>query len=158
MTRAIVLSLVICIIGAVLEGLFAGTEVKQRLAAIRLPKRVPPFWLWVVIGALYYLTCFGISMRLLILSTSPSRTNALALLATIMFVNALWNYFFFRSRNFKHAYFLGLVYSAFVLLLFVLVMRLDSVAAWLLCPYMIYLFYGNAWGYRVWKLNPRPMS
>ena len=70
-----------------------------------------------------------------------------------MFINALWNYFFFRACNLRYAYLIGLPYNALALALFILLLRLDRTAAWFLLPYMIYLFYANMWGYRVWKLN-----
>jgi hypothetical protein len=64
MTRAIVYSLAICVLGAALEGLFAGSGIKQRLANLRLPSYAVPFWGWMGIGGLYYLICFAILYRL----------------------------------------------------------------------------------------------
>ena len=54
MTRAILFSLAICALGAALEGLFAGSGIRQRLATVRSPSYAVPFWGWMVIGALYY--------------------------------------------------------------------------------------------------------
>jgi benzodiazapine receptor len=154
MARALILSLLICAIGAGLEGLFAGKGVRDRLASLRLPAYAPPFWIWVIIGGLYYLICFAIWTRLLLLPYSPARNIAFILLAKMMFINALWNYFFFRTRNLLHAYLIGFPYGVIALALFILLLRLDRMAAWCLLPYMIYLvFYANIWGHRVWKLN-----
>ena len=109
-----------------------------------------------VIGGLYYVMCFSILYRLFLLASSPGRTVAFGLIGAFMFLNALWNYFFFRTRNLFHAYVLGLPYSAIAISLFLLLLlRLDGVAAWCLLPYLLYLFfYANLWGYRIWKLNP----
>jgi tryptophan-rich sensory protein len=155
MARAILYSLVICALGAALEGLFAGKGIKHRLASLRLPSYAVPFWGWMVIGGLYYVICFSILYRLFLLSPSSSRTAAFALICAFMFLNALWNYFFFRTRNLFHAYVLGLPYSVVAISLFLLLLlRLDGVAAWCLLPYLLYLFfYANLWGYRIWKLN-----
>jgi tryptophan-rich sensory protein len=71
----------------------------------------------------------------------------------MMFINALWNYFFFRTRNLLHAYVIGLPYSFIAIALFLLLLRLDDVAAFVLLPYLFYLFYANRFGYQVWKLN-----
>jgi tryptophan-rich sensory protein len=156
MTRAIIYSLVICALGAALEGLFAGRGIKQRLANIRLPAYAVPFWGWMVIGGIYYVICFAILYRLFLLPPIPGRSVAFALLGAIMFVNALWNYFFFRTGNLFHAYLLGLPYGAIAFSLFLLLLlRVDRMAAWCLLPYILYLFYASIWGYRVWKLNPR---
>lgn len=108
-----------------------------------------------IIGGLYYLTCFAVLYRLFLIPPSPLRTTAFFLIGAILFVNALWNYFFFRTRNLFHAYLLGLVYSAIGISLFpLLLLGLDRLAAFCLVPYILYLIYANVWGYRTWKLNP----
>lgn len=127
---------------------------EQRLASLRLPAYAAPFWGWVIIGGLYYVICFAVWYRLLLLPSSPSRSATFALLGTVMLINALWNYFFFRTRNLRHAYLIGLPYGALALALFIVLLRLDRTAAWCLLPYIVYLSYGSVWGYRVWKLNP----
>jgi tryptophan-rich sensory protein len=153
--RPVIYSLALCAVGAVLEGLFAGSGIKQRLVTLRLPSYAVPFWGWMAIGGLYYVICFSILYRLFLLPSSPGRSAAFALIGAIMFINAVWNYFFFRTRNPFHAYLLGLPYGAIAIALFVLLLlRLDRMAAWCLLPYILYLFYGNLWGYRIWKLNP----
>jgi tryptophan-rich sensory protein len=156
MPRGIIYSLAICALGAALEGLFAGGGIKQRLANLRIPSYSISFWGWMVIGGLYYVICFTILYRLFLLANTPARNAAFVLLGAIMFINALWNYFFFRTGNLFHAYLLGLPYNGIALSLFLLLLlRVDRVAAGCLLPYIIYLCYANIWGYRVWKLNPR---
>ena len=156
MTRAIIYSLAICALGAALEGLFAGRGIKQRLANLRLPSYSVPFWGWMVIGGLYYLICFTVLYRLFLLPASYARSAAFALLGAIMFINAIWDYFFFRTSNLFYAYLLGLPYNAIALSLFLLlVLQVDRLAAWCFVLYILYLFYANIWGYHIWKLNPR---
>ena len=155
-TRAIIYSLAICALGAALEGFFAGSGIKQRLARLRLPSYAVPFWGWMVIGALYYVICFSVLYRLFLLPSSPGRTAAFGLVGAFMFINALWNYFFFRTGNLFHAYLLGLPYGAMANSLFLLLLlRVDRMSAWCLFPYILYLFYAGTWGYRVWKWNSR---
>src|SRR4051812_46331768 len=122
MTRAIFGSLAICALGATLEGLFAGSGVKQRLSTVRLPSYAVPFWGWMVIGGLYYVICFSILYRLFLLPAAFARSVAFVLIGAMMFINALWNYFFFRTRNLFHAYLLGLPYGAIGLALFVVLL------------------------------------
>ena len=154
MTRAIIYSLAICALSAALEGLFAGRGIKQRLANLHMPSFAIPFWGWIIIGGLYYVICFAILSRLFSLPPSDARSAAFVLLGVLMFVNALWNYFFFRTRNLLHAYRLGLSYVAIALSLFLLLLlRVDRIAAWCLLPYLLYLCYATIWGYRIWKFN-----
>ena len=112
MTRTLIYSIAVCAVSIALEGVFAGSGIKQRLAELRVPRDAPPLWGWVAIGAFYYLICFVVLYRLF--STSeiiPLRRWALVLMFAMMFINALWNYFFFRTRNLFHAYVVGLPYG-----------------------------------------------
>lgn len=154
MNHPLIYSFAVCGMSIALEAFFAGRGIKARLAEIRLPRYAPPFWGWIVIGGFYYLICFAILYRLFASpETGPSRRWALVLLGSMMFINALWNYFFFRTRNLRHAYLIGLPYSLIAVMLFALLLRIDKPAAFCLLPYLAYLFYANAFGYRVWKLN-----
>ena len=154
MTRALIYSLSVCTVSVALEGVFAGSGIKQRLAEIRVPRFAPPFWGWIVIGGFYYIICFVVLYRLFsVARPAPLRAWALALLGGMMFINALWNYFFFRRRNLLHAYVIGLPYSLIALVLFAVLLRVERLAALCLLPYLLYLFYASLFGYRVWKLN-----
>ena len=156
MSLALLYSLGACALSIALEVVFAGSGISKRLAELRVPRYAPPFWCWIVIGALYYLICFVVLYRLFRMrSTSDLRLWALSALGGIMFTNALWNYFFFRTRNLFHAFLIGIPYSVLAVALFVMLLDLDRLAAWFLLPYLLYLFYANLFGYGVWKLNPR---
>ena len=155
MTRALIYSLVACAVSLTLESVFAGSGIRQRLAQLRVPRYVPPLWGWVIIGACYYVICFVLLYRLFsIAEVTAFRQWALALLFALMFINALWNYFFFRTRNLFHAYVIGLPYSLTAVALLLLLLRVDYVGAFVLSPYLFYLFYANRFGYEIWKLNP----
>ena len=157
MDSALIYSLGICAISVALEGVFAGGGIKQRLAELRVPRLVPPLWGWIVIGAFYYVICFVVLYRLFSLpATTALRQWALAVLGGIMFINAFWNYFFFRTRNLFHAFVIGLPYVALSVILFGLLLSLDRLAAWFFLPYVLYLVYASRFGYLVWKLNRPP--
>jgi tryptophan-rich sensory protein len=155
MSHPVIYSLLICAIAAALEGLFAGSGIRQRLLELRLPRYAPPFWGWIVIGVLYYAICFAVLRRLFLSPTSVSRETALGLMGFIMFINALWNYFFFRTKNLRHCFLIGLLYTASAAALVLLLMlQVDRTAAWYLLPYLVYLVYVSVLSYGIWKLNP----
>ena len=152
---ALFFSLAMCVIAAALEGVLAGGGIRQRLAELRTPNYALPLWGWVIVAIFYYLMCFAVLYRLFSLpDTLPSRDVAIALLGVIMFVNALWNYFFFRTRNLFHAFAIGIPYAVAALVLFALLLRVDRTSAWYLLPYLLYLPYGGMLTYQLWKLNP----
>jgi len=155
MTSALIYPVTACAVSVALEALFAGSGIKARLAELRVPRYAPPLWGWILIGAFYYIMCFAVLYRLLSMpDAGPLRRWAVMLFGSIMLINALWNYCFFRTRNLFHAFVIGCPYSLIALVLFPLLLRLDRVAAFCLLPYLFYLLYAGALGYRLWKLNP----
>ena len=152
--RALLEALAICIASAACEGLAAGSGVRQRFAELRMPPYSPPLGLWVVIGVLYYGVCFFVSYRLLSAGVGWSaRGLALALLIVLMTLNVLWNIVFFRRKD-LHASYMGFwPYLSVAAALLGVLSSLDSHAALVFLPYVIYLGYALWWSYRLWRLN-----
>ena len=144
---AIIISLAVCVIAAALEGLCAGTNVKSYFATLRLPSYAPPLWAWYIICIVYYATFFFILYRILSLNTnSILKPATLSLIVFMMTANALWNYGFFRARKLFLSFVTGSIAPVFDAALFICLVRLDSVAAWSLVPYLIYRVYAVWWG------------
>lgn len=162
MTRPLLLALAACIAAAVLEGVFAGQGVRQRFAELRMPRFSPPLAMWIVIGVAYYVVCFAVLYRLLLLPPGRTRTACLALILCVLLANAFWNYLFFRLRSLRLSFAAGIPYTLAALALLALLFRLDRVAAWWFLPYAVYLCYANAWGAALLRANPpaadRPSS
>jgi tryptophan-rich sensory protein len=152
---AVLISLLICAVAAMLEGLFAGKSVKVFLKNLRSPRYSPPVWVWAIIGVFYYATCFIILFRILRYDDNFSiRYTAFALLLVVLAVNAFWNFVFFRRRNLFYSFVLSVFYTLAAVALFLCLYQFDYVAAFAEIPYLLYLIYALIWGYRLWKLNP----
>ena len=153
---AILISLGICVVAAALEGVCAGKNVKSFFAKLRFPPYSAPLWVWSIIGALYYaIFCFVLYRLLRLDDDSTSRHAALALILFMMVVNALSNYVIFRARNLRFSFIIGNLFPVMDIALFMLLIRLDRVAAWSLIPYLLYRVYAVWWGYALWKINSR---
>ena len=151
---AILISVGACVLAAALEGACAGKNVKAFYAELRFPRYSAPLWVWGIIGGLYYLIFWFVLYRLLRLdSDSALRGAALALLLFMMVVNALTNYVIFRARNLRLSFIIGNLFPIMDMALFVCLLRLDKVAAWVLIPYLLYRIYAVWWGYSLWRLN-----
>jgi translocator protein len=154
MSSALVYTLLICGISALLEGLFAGKGVKEYMERLRSPSYSLPIWAWFIVGGLYYFICFAVVYRLLSQDNSGLfRTVGLVLILVIMGINALWNFFFFRVKRLSLSFAISIPYSLIAVALFICLLQFDRIAAWFLLPYMVYLIYANLWGYQLWKLN-----
>ena len=153
---AVTISLLICVVAAALEGLFAGKKVKPFLEKLRKPRFAPPLWVWAIVGVLYYLICFFILFRLFRYEDNASpRYISLALLLAVMILNAVWNYVFFRLENLAYSFALSIFYSLVAVALFLFLWQFDYLAAYVLIPYLVYLFYAFYWGWGLLKLNPK---
>lgn len=153
---AVLVSLLICVVAAALEGLFAGKGAKAFLQNLRSPRFSPPVWVWAIIGVFYYATCFIILFRILRYDDNISiRYAALALLLVAMAVNAFRIFVFFRRRNLFYSFLLSIFYSLAALVLFICLYQFDYVAAFAETPYLLYLIYALIWSYKLIKLNPR---
>ena len=152
--NATLLALFVCVAAAVLEGVLVGNGARQRLAELRMPAYSPPFLLWLVIGAAYYVICFIVLRHLLASgSFTPLLLNALALLIFVLLANALWSVVFFRWRDLRISFLAFIPYFILVAALVGLLVPTYWFGAVLLMCYCIYLLYATWWGYRLWLLN-----
>lgn len=129
---------------------------KSFYAELQFPRYSAPLWVWGIIGGLYYLVFLFVLYRLLRLEgDTPLRSTALALVAFMLLLNAVTNYVIFRARKLWLSFLIGALFPILDTVLFICLLRLDRVAAWLLIPYLAYRVYAVWWGYGVWKLNRR---
>ena len=150
---AVLISLAICIMSAILEGVGAGKDVKGFFARLHQPSFAPPLWVWYIIGVVYYVLCFFLAYRILRHETDGVKYIALSLLLVFMGINAFWNFVFFRFRNMFFAFLVGLPYVQVAIGLFVSLRQFDRVAANAFLPYLFYLIYATWLGYQNWQLN-----
>jgi benzodiazapine receptor len=142
-------AVLICLVAAALEGALAGSGVRQRLAALRMPRYSPPFGVWLVIGLAYYIICFVVLRRLL----PKGFTLALALLLSILIANAFWSLLFFRWRDLRVSFLAFIPYAVLVFALVLTLIRTYPFGGVLFICYCAYLVYATWWGYRLWLLN-----
>jgi tryptophan-rich sensory protein len=149
-------ALMICVIGALLEGICAGTGVKEYLRNLKWPSYSPPLWAWCAIAAVYYAIVFVCAYRILQRpATLPFRNIAFTLLLSVVVLNAVWNVLFFRAKNLGATFVFSLGYSVVVVAGWYCLNRFDRVAAAAIGFYGLYLIYANVWSYRLWRLNLR---
>jgi translocator protein len=144
----------ICVIAAVAEGILAGKGATKRLATLRQPRFAPPPWIWIMIGAGYYLICFLVLARLLQTdSDNPLRNISIALVLALLVTNAFFNYVLFRRRNLLASVAIFIPYDLIAIALTISLFLLDETAVLVFIPYITYLIFANLWGYELWRLN-----
>jgi len=147
----------VCVAAAGLEGICAGTKVKDFFSAIRFPRYSAPLWVWSIIGAVYYLIFGFVLYRVVSIDQSSTlRSVTITLVVSMMVVNALSNYVIFRVRDLRLAFIIGSLFPVLDLILLVCLLQMNATASAALVPYLVYRIYAVYWGYAVWKANPNP--
>ena len=137
--HAVLLSLAICAAAALLEGLWAGKNVKPFFASLKFPRYSAPLWIWSIIGGLYYVIFGFVLYRLFRIKTdSAIKSVALALIVFMMVVNGLSNYIIFRLRNLRLSFLVGALFPVMDIALLLFLLQLDTIAALALIPYLLY--------------------
>ena len=150
------IAILLCVAGAILEGVCAGGGARRQLAALVQPRGAPPFAAWIAIGLYYYGLCFVLARGIFLTGLESSlHLAALALLLVIIVANAAWNTLFFRLRRFRASWLFFLPYSLLVTTLTVLSLGAELPGRFVLLGYALYLPYALWWTQRVAQLNPR---
>ena len=151
---AVVITVAICALSAVLEGVLAGGNVKQYFARLQQPSYAISLKGWYAIGGLYYVICGVVLYRMLRHPEDTSvRNAALVLIVVMMGANAVWNYIFFRARNLFISFLAFGPYLVVTISLIIALSRFDQIGAWLISLYLLYLVYATSWSYRLWNLH-----
>jgi tryptophan-rich sensory protein len=136
------------------ETLISGPKPTEAIKKLKQPAWAPPFWVWVIIGLVYYAVCFFILFRLFEgFPLAMTGKLAFAGLLVLMAMNAGSNYFLVRRRIFRSAFVFMCAYLVVAAGLFWLLVKADPRSAAAFAVYTVYLPYATAWTYRVWKMN-----
>ena len=144
----------ICVAAVLVEFVAAGKDPRAYLKRLQQPSWACPFWSWYVVGILFYGACL-IALYLVLLH-DPSlgiRWRAIELLITVMVLNPIWNIIFFRWHLPGLSFWFYLPFAALVLLTVYVLYLVDGEAAAPFIPFLLYLPYGCAWSYSVWRKN-----
>lgn len=129
-----------------------GTQIFNE-SIIQPPLSPPSIVFPIVWGILYAL--MGISAaRIYMSAQSPSRSKGLNLYITQLAVNFSWSIIFFNIQAFGFAFLWLLLLWTLVLWMVLVFRNVDSIAAKLQIPYLLWLTFAAYLNLGVWYLNP----
>lgn len=153
---SLLLALALSLAMAILGGLLTGNQLTRWFATLQKPRLQLPLWGFISVGIIGYIVDSVIAYRLLtVVPEQTDRIIALTALIVVMLYNELWNIVLFRWQN-TFAGFLGvLAFLAPLVILQVTLFLVESVSAWLVFVYMLWLIgYDIPWAYTLWQMNP----
>lgn len=128
-----------------------GTKLYEQTAA--KPPLTPPAAVFPVVWAVLY-ALMGISAARVWLSTeSQYRSRSLNLMAVQLIVNFFWSLIFFNAGAYGFAAIWLVLLWALVLAMILQMRKVDSCAAWLQVPYLLWLTFAAYLNFGVWVLN-----
>ena len=144
---------VVCFAAAGIGSLFTATSVKTWYAQLRRPEWTPPNWIFGPVWTTLYLL-MAISAWLVWRSTTwPSARFALILFAIQLVLNSLWSVVFFGLHKVGPAFGEMLLLWMMTVATTVAFLPISLLAAWLLIPYLGWLFFASYLNFRIWQMN-----
>lgn len=135
-----------------LSALLAGGM--DSYGTLRQPPLSPPGWVFPVVWSILYLLMGYSSYRILTSGADRQRIrSALTLYAIQLFFNVLWSPVFFGLGWHLAAFFILLVLWTFILLTIRAFHPIDSKAADLLLPYLLWVTFAGYLNFGVYVLN-----
>lgn len=136
-----------------LSGWLSREGMRLYSETVTQPPLSPPMWLFPVVWGILY-ALMGISAaRIWLASESVLRRRGLNLFIAQLVVNFFWSLIFFNLQAFGFAFFWLLLLWALVAWMIFTFYRVDSLAAWLQVPYLIWLTFAAYLNFGVWMLN-----
>ena len=139
-------------------GALASANAGAFYEQLARPKWAPPAWLFAPVwSTLYALMALSAWLVWRARGFAGARA-ALALFIIQLAANAAWSWLFFTWRRGDLAFAEILVLWSLIAATVVSFQRLDSIAAYLLYPYLAWTTFASALTFIVWRLNPGLLS
>ena len=151
--KTYVLWIAICEAVGFLAGILTrqGTKIYAQTAI--KPPLTPPGWLFPVVWVVLY-ALMGIgAARITLESQSANRSRGLNLMVTQLVVNFFWPLLFFNAGVYGFALLWLLVLWGLVLWMILVWRKVETLAAWLQIPYLLWLSFAVYLNAGVWYLN-----
>ena len=148
--------LIICLVIPLAVGGIAALLTGGRMdtfETLNQPPLSPPAIVFPIVWGILY-ALMGISAARIALSPpSDERSFGLNLFLSQLAVNFFWSVIFFNLRNYTLAFFWLLLLWGLVLWMILKFRKVDTPAAWLQIPYLLWLSFAAVLSFAVWQLN-----
>ncbi|HEY2859290.1 MAG TPA: TspO/MBR family protein [Terracidiphilus sp.] len=143
----------LCQAVGLLGGRWTAPEISGWYATLRKPSFNPPSWIFAPVWTTLYLLMAIAAWRIEQTSASPLRTIALSLFAAQLILNLLWSWIFFRRHAIRAALAELIILWVAIAATTAVFGRLDTVAAWLLAPYLAWTAFATVLNASIQRLN-----
>ena len=150
---SLVLLILLCQGVGLLGARWTAPEIPSWYRTLSKPPFNPPPWIFGPVWTLLYLLMAIAAWRILHAPASADHTAALAIFAIQLGLNLLWSWIFFRRHALGAALAEVICLWLAIALSAILFARIDSIAAWLLAPYLAWTAFASLLNGAIWHLN-----
>ncbi len=144
----------ICQSTGIISGLLTNTENNTWFETIIKPSWNPPGYLFGPVWTVLYLL-MGVSLWLIWKSDAPEtqKFQACLIFALQLFLNFWWTIIFFKFQCPLCAFVEILIMICLIVITIFKFSEISKTAAWLLVPYISWVFFATILNYKLWVLN-----
>ena len=136
-----------------ISGILSRAGTVSFRTTVQQPPLSPPAALFPIVWTILY-ALMGISAaRISLTSPSTIRSRSLNIFIIQLVVNFFWSLIFFNAKAYGFSFLWLFLLWGLVFGMILLFRRIDSVAAALQIPYLLWLTFAAYLSYGVWKLN-----
>ena len=151
-TRYLLWILAVEAVGA-LSGILSRTGTRDYGETVQKPPLSPPSVVFPVVWTILF-ALMGISAaRIAASQEGPDRSRALNVFVIQLIVNFFWSLIFFNAQAFGFAFLWLLFLWILIVIMIVIFSGIDSLAALLQIPYLLWVTFAGYLNYGVWQLN-----
>lgn len=136
-----------------LAGIVTRQGMKEFEQSIIKPPLTPPGWVFPVVWSILY-ALMGIgAARISVQPNNRRRNIALNVFITQLVVNFFWSLFFFNAQAFGFAFAWLLLLWVLIAIMIFIFQSVETTAAWLQVPYILWVTFAGYLNLGVWLLN-----
>ena len=135
-------------------GAVASLDAASFYGQLTRPGWAPPSWLFAPVWSLLYLLMAVAAWLVWRSHGFKASSTALVLFLVQLAANALWTWLFFAWRQGAGAFLEILLLWALIVATIASFRRVDTRAALLMVPYLVWVTFATALTFSVWRLNP----
>ena len=152
-TTKFIVSVAVPVAVGALSGLFTVTGEGSWYRTINKPSWNPPGWIFGPVWTTLYILMGIAFYQVWRLPESKAGRTAILLFGIQLILNFFWSFIFFNQHQIGWALVEIIAMWIMILLTIFVFAKVNTVAAWLLVPYISWVSFAAILNYTIWRLN-----
>jgi translocator protein len=150
----LIIAILICESVGIVSALLSQMGMNTWFTSLQKPTWNPPAYLFGPVWTVLYLL-MGVSLWEVWKSSAPEakKTRAMSVFGLQLFFNFCWSILFFKFQSPAFALIDILLLGITILLTISYFARISRLAAWLLVPYILWVYFATVLNYTLWATN-----